>query len=38
MPSSPINATAGSNTIVPAQAGRRVRVFGFVLVFSAPFV
>jgi hypothetical protein len=35
MPSSPINANAGPNPIVPTQAGRRVRVFGYVLVSSA---
>jgi hypothetical protein len=35
MPSVPITATAGSNTIVPAQAGQRVRVLGYVLVASA---
>jgi hypothetical protein len=31
----PITATAGSNTIVAAQSGRRVRALGYVLVASA---
>jgi len=35
MPSAPITAVAGTTTVVAAQAGRRVRVLGYVLVASA---
>jgi hypothetical protein len=35
MPSAAIAAAAGSNLIVPAQSGQRVRVLGYVLVASA---
>lgn len=35
MPSVPVNVSGGSTAIVAAQAGRRVRVFGYVLVATA---